>query len=455
MAWLPSRISDAVKTCLSVALLLGAVLTPPVVSAGEGELHLEELLSEALTHSPEILVAQARAQAAGYRIPQAKALPDPMFMFGYQNMGFERITLGEAEDAMGMFSASQTFPFPGKRGIRGEAASRDAEGISALYNAAKLNVIAKTKELFYDLFLAYKTLDILKERTELFSRIEDAAHSRYASGLASQQEVVMAQTEKYVILEREEVQRQQIQALKGILNATVGKDVNAPLGRPAAPSPTPYLLTVEESVAAGGDEAPEVRSKKKAVEAAEARVRLAKRDYYPDITIGTNYFPRTNGLEDMWSVTTTVNIPLYFKSKQKQAVLEAEASLSEAKRDLLVTNYALSASIRENLSIAQSASRLMTLYKEGLIPKVNQDVQLSLSGYVTGKGDALTVITRIKNLLDADLLYWSQFVEREKAIARLVSFVSSTTRGGASGMKAGMASPASASRGGGAAGGMK
>jgi hypothetical protein len=64
----------------------------------------------------------------------------------------------------------------------------------------------------------------------------------------------------------------------------------------------------------------------------------------------------------------------------------------------------------------------MKLYKEGLIPKTNQDVQLAFSSYVTGKVDALTVITRIKNLLDYDLLYWSRLVEREKAIARLHAF---------------------------------
>ena len=37
----------------------------------------------------------------------------------------------------------------------------------------------------------------------------------------------------------------------------------------------------------------------------------------------------------------------------------------------------------------------------------------------TGKVDALTAITRIKKPPRLDLLYWNQFVEREKAIARL------------------------------------
>jgi hypothetical protein len=33
--------------------------------------------------------------------------------------------------------------------------------------------------------------------------------------------------------------------------------------------------------------------------------------------------------------------------------------------------------------------------------------------------EAITVISRLKALLDFEQLYWAQFVEREKAIARL------------------------------------
>ena len=61
----------------------------------------------------------------------------------------------------------------------------------------------------------------------------------------------------------------------------------------------------------------------------------------------------------------------------------------------------------------------MTLYKDGLIPKTYQDFELALAGYVTGKVEAVTAITRLKALLDFELLYWGQRMEREKAIARL------------------------------------
>ena len=61
----------------------------------------------------------------------------------------------------------------------------------------------------------------------------------------------------------------------------------------------------------------------------------------------------------------------------------------------------------------------MDLYKNGLIPKNTQDVELALSGYATGRTEAIVVLSRLKTLLDYENQYWTQFTEREKAVARL------------------------------------
>jgi outer membrane protein TolC len=385
----------------------------------EEALDLQGLIDEAVKNSPDIRAFGSRSEAARYRIPQAGNLPDPMFMFGYQNEGFQRITIGEETQAMGMFSLSQMFYFPGKRSIREEMARWDAEGIAALHDAAKLRLAARVKEVYYELFLAYKIIDILKERADIFTRVEDAANARYSSGTGMQQEVLMAQTEKYMLLEREEMQKQKIETLKGMLNSLVGRPVTSPLGRPSSMPLTRFTLPLGELLSMAREHSPEVRSKEKMVKAAEAKVKMAKKDYYPDVTIGTAYFPRTQGLMDMWNLTATINLPIYYKTKQAQAVLEASASVNEAKNELQATELMLASSVRESYSMGTSAERLMTLYKDALIPKAQQDVQLSLSGYVTGKTDAITIVTRLKTFLDVELLYWNQHTEREKAIARL------------------------------------
>jgi outer membrane protein, heavy metal efflux system len=167
------------------------------------------------------------------------------------------------------------------------------------------------------------------------------------------------------------------------------------------------------------DHSPEIKSRNKMVEAANTRVLMAQKEYYPDFSINAGYYNRRGDFKDMWSATSTINIPLYYKSKQEPAVLEAKALHAQAKRELDATKLMIAAAVRDNLSMVRSADRLMDLYKTALIPKSIQDVESALTGYTTGRTEAIVVLSRLKALIDYENQYWTQFVEREKAIARL------------------------------------
>lgn len=396
------------------------------------DLNLQDMVDEALKNSPEIQMFDARTAASRFRIPQAKSLPDPMVMFGYQNEGFRRYTYGEMPDAQWMFSASQMFPFPGKLGLKGEMAAKEADGAGASYESAKRRIIARVKEQYFDLFLTYKGIDFLQDMKALFMRVEDAATARYSSGMGMQQEVLMAQTEKYMLFEREEMFRQKQRSTAAMLNATVGRDSGAPLGRPAETGATLFGLTSDEIVNSAIDASPEISVKKSMIGAAEAKVRMAEKEYYPDMTLNASYFARGKQFDDMWSLTTTVNIPLYYRTKQRQAVREAGALLTEARNDLDAAKLMIASAIRDNMAMVTASERLMDLYRNGLIPKTYQDFESALAGYTTGRVEALTVITRLKNIIEFELLYWTQFIEREKAIARIgaISGINLQTAGG-------------------------
>jgi outer membrane protein TolC len=344
-----------------------------------------------------------------------------MFMFGYQNEGWNKYTWGDMQMSWWMFSASQMVPFPGKLSLKGEMASRESESLRASYDSSRLKVIMKVKELYYDLFLGYRNLDLLKDRVALFSRIEDAATARYSSGMGPQQDVLMAQTEKYMLLEKEEMQKQKIQSLEAMLNSTLGREVNSPLGRPSDPSPNVFTRSLDELLRMAYENSPEVRSREKMVGSSETRVRMAEKEYYPDFTFTGNVMKRRGEFDDMWSLTAAMNIPLYYRTKQRQAVSEAKASLSEARNELEATRLMIASNIRDSYAMLTSAQRLMELYRDGLIPKTTQDFESALAGYSAGKVDALTVISRLRALLEFETLYWAQFVEKEKAAARLDS----------------------------------
>ena len=161
--------------------------------------------------------------------------------------------------------------------------------------------------------------------------------------------------------------------------------------------------------------------KEKMIAASEAKLQMAKKEFYPDVTLNMGVNQAGPEFMNMYMITASVNVPIYFKTKQEPAVKEATASLSEAKHDLEATKLMLASTLRDNYSMLTTADKLIDLYENALIPKSAQDYQLALSGYGTGKIEALTVISRLKSFLDVELLYWNQFVEREKAIARITA----------------------------------
>jgi outer membrane protein, heavy metal efflux system len=384
-----------------------------------GDLNLQELIDDALGINPEIQAAEAEYSASTYRIPQAKSLPDPMVMFGYQNEGTDSFTYGEMADSQFMYSASQMFPFPGKRGLKGEMSQKESDTTLFSLQNRKLRTVARVKELYYDLLLAYKNLELVSDRQVLFERIEDTALARYSAGRGMQQEVIMAQTEKYMLLEREAMIRQRIESTESMLNRETGRPVDSPLGRPVEIASPAFTRPLKELLAVGTTASPDITGRGKMIEAADARLKMAKKEFYPDFTITGNYMRRGSDFMDMWSVTASMNIPLYYKTKQRQAVNEANALLEASRKELESSKLMLSSEIRDNYSMMQTAERLMELYKEGLIPKAYQDFDAAISGYTTGQIEAITAITRLKALIEFEALYWEQFALREKAIARL------------------------------------
>ena len=423
------------RRCFFLLTLCIFFLPAAQAFAIEETLSLPDLIREALKSNPEIRIAEARVDTAMHRVPQVTSLADPMFMIGYENEGtnnlytFNKEINGMPADSRWMFSLSQMFPYPGKRALKEEMAMRDAEGLKAMADAARLATEVRVKELYYDLYLAYTNIDLLTEQAALFSRLEDAAVARYATGMAPQQEVLMAQTEKYMLLEREEMERQKIQSLKAMMNNSLGRDALSPLGRPEKQQSANYSYRLDELIQMSHDRYPMIKSREKMVRAAEAKVQMAKKEYYPDVTMGSSYFARGSQFPDMWNLTATINLPIFYKTKQREAVLEAEASLLEARREVESVKLMVSSALRDNYAMLKTAENLMTLYRQGLIPKANQDFELALAGYVTGKIEAITAITRLKSLIDYEFLSWKQFTDREKAAARLDGLAAITDYG--------------------------
>jgi len=104
------------------------------------------------------------------------------------------------------------------------------------------------RELYYDLFLAYTNIDLLTDLATLFSRVEDAAVAATPREWPAAGSIDGADGEIHAS-RAEEMERQKIRSLEAMLNAAVGRDRAAPLGRPEHPG-RPYGHGLDELITA-------------------------------------------------------------------------------------------------------------------------------------------------------------------------------------------------------------
>jgi cobalt-zinc-cadmium efflux system outer membrane protein len=384
---------------------------PPVI--------LGDLLTKALQNSPEIKAAEAKAAAMAQKVPMEGSLMDPMLSVGYQNEGLKKYNYGESPDAQWMFSLAQTYPWPGKRTLQEEAATLDAEAEKASAEMVRREVIVKVTQAYYDLVLITKELDLIRARRPLIEQIEDIALKRYAAGTLSQDEVLMAQAEKYMLQEAEEMAQGRRESAEAMIRQTVGSMDSAPLGRPVETLPTVFAYTQDELIDRANRESPEIRMREKLMLASVQRFERSKKDAWPDVTVMGKYSSRGGGLADMAELTFSVPLPLYYKNRQGAGISEASWVNASTQKELEASRFKAASEIRDNLAMIHATERIMQLYRNALIPKSRQVIDAALASFSSGRLEASMALAKLKAPFDYELTAWQQQVLREKAIARI------------------------------------
>src|SRR5262249_48176691 len=125
---------------------------------------LEELVREAEQNNPDIAAAQRGYEAATHVAPQVSALPDTQLTVQQFAVGSPRPFAGytNSEFAYIGFGASQEIPFPGKRGLRGQVANREADARKIQIESVRRTIIAKLKATYFRLAYLQQTLSVLE-----------------------------------------------------------------------------------------------------------------------------------------------------------------------------------------------------------------------------------------------------------------------------------------------------
>lgn len=392
---------------------------------GESSVALKHLVEQALERNPEIKAMARSFDMMRARIPQAKALPEPMLEVGYLgNINpippFD-IQKGDPSSAR-MLSFSQELPFPGKLRLKSQMAATEAESEWWNYEQTRLNVIAEVKDAYFDLFYLTKALETVTKNKDLLEKFAKIAEARYAVGKGIQQDVLKAQVEISKLIEQSTMLEQRRDTVVARLNSLLYRNPEFPLGSSEEIKPQALPQTLIELNQLALANYPTLKMQRRKIDREQLGVRLAEKDFYPDFSVKFTYQNRPE-LPEMYGLSVGVKIPLYFWQKQRPAVAEAAASKAAEQKRLENLTTLLFFKLKDKYLTATTAQKLVSLYGTTIIPQSSLSLESAIAGYEVGKVDFLTLLDNIVTLLNYELSYYDQLSNVEKAVAAMEPLV--------------------------------
>jgi outer membrane protein TolC len=386
---------------VGVALTLAAASASPTQGqATEGRiesprgLHLSEVLALAEGRNPMLQALRSAAAAATAREPEASTLPDPMLQLGIMNFGVPDLNADMPTSMAPSIQLMQMIPFPGKLGLEGEIAAYSSAMAQAAAREAHWEVRLEAASLFFDLYSLDRRLEVMRRTLSLLRDFREVANAMYVSGTGRQADVLRADVE----VARMDAEVQRMEAMR----AAHAAELNAVLDRSAGtevPSPVLGELPMDapdrEALLAWAHEStPALEHGRSALDRARAQVALARKEIWPDLTLGLGYGQRNVGMgtERMGSVMIEFSLPVHAGRRQYAMRAEASAMEAMARSELRSREASVDARIGVQLAELARARALTTLYRTEVIPEARATVESAFSSYRVGSVDFMTLV---------------------------------------------------------------
>jgi outer membrane protein TolC len=417
----------------ATALAQAAVAAPGVASVAPASaapaapaLALDAVVEEALEHNPEIAAMARNFDMMKARIPQAKAWPEPMVEVA--SMGnIVPFSVQKDDPSSGrMVSVTQEIMWPGKLSLMGKMAGAEAEVEWWAFEQTRRMVVADVKAAYFDLAYLTKAVETATKNRTLMERVAKIAEARYSVGRGMQQDVLKAQLEVTRMTEMLWMLEQRRASAAARLNTLLYREPDSPLGAPEelARRPFDYTLEALDEMALTS---PILKQQKSRIDKEHYALRLAEKQYYPDMSVGYTWVNRP-GMPEMHGVTFGVKLPLYFWQRQRPGVAEAASAAAAERKRLEGAHALLFFKIKDAYLMAVTSEKLVDLYATATIPMATLTLESGIAAYESGGIDFLMLLDDLKTLFTYELGYYEQLANVEKAIAMLEPLVGTPLR---------------------------
>lgn len=406
---------------------MNAVLDPPALGPevrrgaewirqvlAREELTLEDALRLADVLNPELNMLRRDIDIAAAEVRNAALYPNPSLIAEVEDYRTRRSSgLSQAERVAGV-----EFPVvsSGRIGAATELAQKQRELAAWQYAWAVRRRRAEVKKAFAQV-LAYQQYQALAEQNREVARaFHRVAEARFQAQAVPEMEVLKSA----VALGKADADVRTVQAQVAVaiksLKTRIG-DPDLPFQRFSGTLHTKFEVPSFEAVKGRVLVShPLIERARRAREMAEAELRLARAEAWPDVAVRVT---SGKGPEDDTIVEGGLSVPLPLFNRNQWKVIAAEHKIRRAEFEIEATRNAVLEELSASYTGYTSAQDRVALYQQEILPKAEKALEQSEAGYRQGKFSYLDVLDAQRTVAEARIAYVFALLDLNQQAAEL------------------------------------
>lgn len=432
------------KTPATVTFFLG-LMCAGTVFADHKDIHSErpviklaDLIQESLKNNAALRSSEHAGVAREAAVGPVSSYDNPELAFEANNYPLRN----RGESGSGMrerqVSLSQRVPFPGKLSRLEDAARNEFEAQKEEIRSARALIIKEMKFAYYELFVAYRTYEVLTNQQNIVRGLISTARKQYSLGKSPQAEVLNLQLEEATIVNQILSADRKIKSTLGEINHLLGRTDHSKyiVGRPEEIKITTFKFKENPEVKLfelAAQSNPKIASRKALLAASNSKVAYSKLNLWPDFDfkLGYTFRDQSSDPEAQNSVSAMVGLtlPLWAGSRESEDKRRAFAEKSQAESMLDEEKNDLAHHVHTTYAELEEAYQHLKLFEDATLPLSHQAFTSAQSGYLTGKVEFVTLLSLIQKRARIQLEYAEAQATYQMKVAEMESLTGELSEG--------------------------
>lgn len=323
---------------------------------------------------------------------------------------------------------SQEFLTMGKREKRQQVAGKELEGFERQIDNSRRLLVEEIKTTFYDLLLAEKKLELAGRSTDLNTQLLVVTKQRFEAGDVPELEVNLARVEVARSEGRKADVERDLYPAKARLLTLMGLSADEKAGFTGTLEVKSYTKDLEE-LKKRAQARPDFMALEAEKAKNEAEITLAQAERIPNVTAGISYQRENTAIEvggvegksrdNLIGLKVSIPIPLF--DRNQAGIQEARARKGSADNRYLSARRAIEREVEAAYARLAASEKSLAIYREDIIPQLEENLKLIQEAYKLGEVGILTVIEEVKKFSEVNEAYLAAQYNLQTALVKLDS----------------------------------